>query len=215
VGLKQIAVLVVPATVGYLLLGDIIVAGLYQRGVFTPDDTFVVTLVLMAYTIGLPASTATRLFSSAFFAMQDTRTPARIAYLRVGVAALLGGLITLWVKFGNPEHVRYGPAGLALASGLTAWLEWGLLRARLRQQMPAVGVGRTLLIRLIALAAGAALLALGLAWVLPDWHPILVAIMVIGPYAILYLVLVQAFGIEAHLPLVGRFLRQRKPPGAP
>ncbi|MGH7468148.1 MAG: murein biosynthesis integral membrane protein MurJ, partial [Longimicrobiales bacterium] len=100
VGLKQIAVLVVPATVGYLLLGDLIVAGLYQRGVFTPDDTFVVTLVLMAYTIGLPASTATRLFSSAFFAMQDTRTPARIAYLRVGVAALLGGLITLWVKFG-------------------------------------------------------------------------------------------------------------------
>jgi putative peptidoglycan lipid II flippase len=210
-GLKQIAVLVIPSAVGYLLLGEVVVAGLYERGVFTPSDTFLVSLVLIGYTVGLPASTATRLFSSAFFAVQDTRTPARIAYLRVGVAALLGGLVTIWVKVVEPGHVRYGPVGLALASGLAAWLEWSLLRRKLRLRLPAIGLGRKLVAKLIAIAGVTALIGRGIAWLLPDWHPILIAALVIGLYGVLYLALVQVLGIHANIPLVSRFLPGRKP----
>jgi putative peptidoglycan lipid II flippase len=209
-GLQQIAVLVVPSAVGYIMLGDVVVAALFQRGVFSRSDTVLVTLVLIGYTVGLLASTATRLFSSAFFALQDTRTPARIAWLRVAVSAALGGLVTLWVKFGNDAHLQYGPVGLALASGLAAWLEWGLLRDRLHERLPGVGLGRTLVLKLIGVAVCAGLIARGIEFLLPSWPPVLVGVAVLTPYALLYLVLVHVLGIEVRLPLIGRFLPKRR-----
>ncbi|MEX2282374.1 MAG: murein biosynthesis integral membrane protein MurJ [Gemmatimonadota bacterium] len=210
-GLAQIAVLIVPSVVGYLLLGDVIVAALFERGEFTRDDTISVTLVLIAYSIGLLASTATRLMSSAFYAVQDTRTPARIAYLRVAVSAALGVLIILWIKFGNPGHARFGPIGLAAASSLGAWLEWSLLRRRLTSIARGIGLGRVLLIKLGAVALVAAAVARGITYVLPSGlDPILVAVAVLGPYAVIYLVVVHYLGIEARIPLIGRLLPARR-----
>jgi putative peptidoglycan lipid II flippase len=228
-GLAQIAVLVVPSMVGYLLLGDIIVAALFERGQFTRESTFIVTLVLIAYAIGLIASTATRLFSSAFFALADTRTPARIAWLRVAVSAALGGLVTLylvvpaWMPFGDRALLRFGPVALALASALGAWLEWYLLRSTLRTRLPGIGLGRALLVKLLGVAVGAALVARGLALLLrhvPDlqvWvvtisrHTIIGAI-VITLYAVLYLAVVHALGIETRIPLIGRFFKRSARP---
>src|SRR5690606_24769766 len=85
-GLRQIAFLVVPSVVGYLLLGDVIVAALYQTGDFGRADTLFIWLVLAGYTIGLLASTASRLFANTFFALGDTRTPAKFALIRVLIA---------------------------------------------------------------------------------------------------------------------------------
>jgi putative peptidoglycan lipid II flippase len=224
--LAQIAVLVVPSAVGYLLLGDIIVAALFQRGEFTADSTFLVTLVLFAYALGLVASTATRLFSSAFFALADTRTPARIAWLRVAVSAVLGGLATAylvapdWLPFGDRALLRYGPVALALASALGAWLEWFLLRRKLHLRLPGIGLGRVLVMKLFSVAVAAALVARAVSLLLRDlpdfrvWvvtisrHTIIGAI-VITLYAVLYLAVVHALGIEARIPLIGRFLKRR------
>jgi putative peptidoglycan lipid II flippase len=89
-GLRQMAVFVVPSVVGYLVLGDVIVGAMYERGDFVRADTLLVYLILAAYSIGLLASTATRLYSSAFFALHDTKTPAKIAMARVLVSVLVG-----------------------------------------------------------------------------------------------------------------------------
>jgi putative peptidoglycan lipid II flippase len=48
-GLRQMAVFVVPSVVGFLVLGDVIVAALYQRGRFLPIDTLITYLVLAGY----------------------------------------------------------------------------------------------------------------------------------------------------------------------
>ena len=207
-GLEQIAVLVVPSTIGYLVLGNIIVAALYQGGKFRERDTLLVTLILAAYTVGLIASTATRMFSSAFFALQDTRTPARIAYMRVTFAGIIGGLITLYVNRVNPAYKPYAPIGLAGATGVAAWLEWALLRKRLHARLRGVGLGRVILTKLLAVALGAALVARGIAFVLPHMHPIFRAVLVLVPYAAMYLGGVHLLGIPVRIPLVGRFLRR-------
>lgn len=209
-GLKQIAVLVVPSMVGYLLLADIVVGGIYQRGRFDGFETQLVSLILAGYTIGLLASTSTRLFSSAFFALQDTRTPARIAYVRVAFSAAIAGLITLWIRYVNPAHSPYGPVGLAAASGLAAWIEWALLRRRLHSRLHGIGVGRSLLLKLLGIAVAAALVARGIEVFLPDSSPLVVAAIVLPPYAVIYLGAVHFLGIDARIPLVGRFLRRRK-----
>ncbi len=213
-GLAQIAVLIVPSVVGYMLLGDIIVAALFERGQFSAADTISVTFVLIAYSIGLLASTATRLMSSAFFAVQDTRTPARIAYLRVSVSAAIGVLVILWIKYGNPSHARFGPIALAAASSIGAWLEWSLLRKKLTSIARGIGLGRMLLLKLGAVAAIAAVIGRGIAYLMPSGlDPILIGVAVLGPYAAIYLMAVHFLGIEARIPLIGRFLPKRKAKG--
>ena len=129
--LERITFLLIPSTLGYLVLGDVIVAGLLQRGDFRAADTFVVYAVLAAFALGVTASAGSRVLSQAFYALRDTRTPARIAYIRVGVSAVTG--IALMIPFDRLGFggLRLGAVGLALGASLGAWTENRLLHRRL------------------------------------------------------------------------------------
>lgn len=208
-GLAQIAVLVVPATVGYLVLGDVVVAALYQGGEFTRADTIKVALILGGYTIGLIASTTTRLFSSAFFALQDTRTPARIAYLRVAISAAVGAAVTVYARYVDRSMLPYAPIGLALAAGIAAWVEWSVLRSRLHRRVSGIGIGRKLLAQLIGVALVAALIGRGIEALTPDWRHVYRGLVVLGPFAAIYLITVHLLGIEARIPFIGRFIKRK------
>src|SRR5208282_1947242 len=91
-GLRQISFLVVPSVVGFLALGDVIVAGIYQSGRFTHADVTYVWGILAGSTVGLLASTLGRLYSSTFYALRDTRTPLRFAVIRIVLTTVLGYL---------------------------------------------------------------------------------------------------------------------------
>lgn len=206
-GLRQIAFFVIPTAFGYFVIGRYIIAALFQRGDFEAADTIWTHFILMGYTVGLVATTGTRLFSSAYFALQDTKTPAKFAAVRVGVAALLGATLMLVgqrvVVAGNP----LSPAGLALGSGLAAWLEWYLLRRELRRRigrtLPAAGVlGRMLGAALVASVAGYAVGA-----VLPPLDAILAAVLVVGSYGLVYLAVAGALGLPEVGRTVARFRR--------
>ena len=70
-----------------------LVAGLYRAGEFGAADVRIVWLILIGYSLGLLASTATRVYQSAFFALRDTATPARVALVRVLVALVAGAVL--------------------------------------------------------------------------------------------------------------------------
>ncbi|HET7134053.1 MAG TPA: lipid II flippase MurJ, partial [Gammaproteobacteria bacterium] len=127
--LRRVAFYVVPSFVAFVAIGDVLVAGLYRVGEFGAADVTVVWLVLVAYSLGLLASTATRVYQSAFFALRDTRTPARVATVRVLTAAVAGAALMLQLEpvtaFGvtvpagllagaNVAGVPLGPVGLAV-----------------------------------------------------------------------------------------------------
>ncbi|MGH7446464.1 MAG: murein biosynthesis integral membrane protein MurJ, partial [Longimicrobiales bacterium] len=157
-GLRQMSVFVVPSAVGYLALGDIIIGAMYQRGEFARGDTILVYLILAGYSIGLLASTATRLYASTLYALHDTKTPAKIALVRVILSALLGGTFMMLLE---PITVRgitislgpgftilgrpIGAAGLAAGTGLAAWVEWTLLRRAVDRRIGSVAAGSVLL----------------------------------------------------------------------
>ena len=208
--LRRVYFYVIPSFVGFLLLGDIIVAAIFQTGEFDRADTLLVYTVLAGYTLGLLASTATRVFSSAFFALHDTRTPARIAALRVAVATGVGFL--LMVQFERVElfGIGVGPGllaewrigdqplgavGLAAGAGIAAWMEWGLLFRSLRGKVGAVGAGWGTIGRMFAAALAAAAAGWGVRFILPPVHPIALAVLVLGMYGIVY------FGVAALLGL--------------
>ena len=73
----------IPSVVAFVVLGRTLVAALYQTGRFGDDDTRYVWYILVGSAVGLLAATLGRLYSSAFYALRDTRTPLRFAVLRV------------------------------------------------------------------------------------------------------------------------------------
>jgi putative peptidoglycan lipid II flippase len=87
---RRVAFFVVPSLVAFVALGETFVAGLYRVGEFTAADATVVYFVLAAYSLGMLATTTTRVYQSAFFALRDTKTPARVAGFRVLVSAAAG-----------------------------------------------------------------------------------------------------------------------------
>jgi putative peptidoglycan lipid II flippase len=96
------AVFVVPSAVGYLLLGDVIVGAMYERGDFVRADTLLVYLILGGYSIGLLASTATPLLLRVLRAAGHAHA-GRIAVLRVATSAVLGGTLMVLLE---PVEVR-------------------------------------------------------------------------------------------------------------
>ena len=111
-GLRQIAFFIVPSAMGFLALGDVIAAGLFQTGKFHAQDSTYVWGILAGSAVGLLASTLGRLYSSTYYALRDTRTPLRFAVVRVALTGGLGYLcaIPLPVWIGARSAVGRGGA---------------------------------------------------------------------------------------------------------
>ena len=170
--LERIHFLLVPSVAAFLLLGDVFIGGLYQRGEFRSTDTPVVYAVLAAYALGLLASSGSRVLSSAFYALRDTRTPARMAYLRVLVSLAVGiSLMFPLDRFASGE-LHYGATGLALGASAAAWLEYALLRMRLARVLGPHGPAPSVRGRILAATALATLAAVGSKWILGSTVPL-------------------------------------------
>jgi len=160
-GIRRLAFFVLPSAFALAALGQPIVAAVFQTGRFGPEDTALVTGVLAAYAIGLPAQASVKLLASGFYAQGDTRTPVRIAALSLAVAAGAAFTLMQWL----------GPAGIALGSSVGAYLNMSLNYGGLVRR-----VGRPLAqpelrsLWTAILSATVATLA-GLATALPGWGP--------------------------------------------
>ena len=160
VGAARVLLFLVFALVAFVTFGRPIVGALYQRVNFTADDTYVVWLVLAAYSLGIVAAGLSRLLQNTCYAAGDVKGPARIAAIRLVFAALgglvlmiqldrvavidgeltrLGDLPAFWILDsgirGAGDARRLGAVGLALAAAVAAWLELGLLRRRVRRRL--------------------------------------------------------------------------------
>lgn len=148
--LSAMSFLVVPTFVGYLALGFGIVGAIYRRGEFEIVDNWLVFLILAAYSLGLLASSASRLLQSVFFSLGDTRSPAAIAVARLVLAAGVGfvlmtlldrltvddALPSAWLGElpDDGQTLRLGAVGLALGAAVGSWFELTRLLGRLRRR---------------------------------------------------------------------------------
>jgi putative peptidoglycan lipid II flippase len=193
--LRRVAFFLIPSTLGYLALGDVIVAALYQTGSFGPAHSLVTWGVLAAYTLGLTASASSRVLSSAFYALRDTRTPARVALVRVVLSAAVGfALMTPLDRFGFAT-LHLGAAGLALGASVAAWMEYVLLRRALGSRIGSHGPGSGPLARMTLAGALAAAAGVGLQLVLPPAHPLVTALETLVPFGVVYLASASVLGV--------------------
>ena len=230
-GIRQVAFFVVPTTVAFVLIGRVIVAALFQHGgEFTQQTSLLVWYILIGSSLGLLVSTMSRLYSSAFYALHDTRTPFRIAVARVFFGAALalhfaftiGGVFPKALTFfglplpAMPEGaLSLGVVGITTASAVAAWVEFILLRRALRRK---IGKGESKVsfmtrIWASAVVAGAAALAFDavarpkLAGRVPLAH-IVEALGVCGVFGVVYFAAAYALGVHEVRATLSRFRRR-------
>jgi putative peptidoglycan lipid II flippase len=185
--LKRVAYFLVPSTFGYLLLGDVAIAALFETGQFGAEETLVTWGVLAAFSVGLPATASSRALSSAFYGLRDTKTPARIAAVRVAVSLIVAVLLMLPLDRYGVGELRFGAAGLALGASCGAWLEYAMLRRALRERIGEHGPGPRSILKLSLVASVAAAAGVALQVVAPPAHPIVVGLETLIPFGIIYL----------------------------
>jgi len=228
--LARMTFYVVPTIVGFVVVGDL----LYGL-ILAPLPSRLVWFVLIGSSVGLLSNTASRLLQSALYAAGDTRAPARFAIMRVVLAAMLGAALMLQfdrvelsqsgfalsgslpaftplppeARATDPDSaLRLGAVGLALAAGMSSWLEFALLRRYLvRRRGLAVRVGGGALLRTVVpgMVAGAA--GIGVRLVVAGM-PLLWQVLAVGTtIVVMYAALAYAVGLPEAARL-GRALRR-------
>ena len=127
--MRLVFFITVPAMVGLIVLRESIVALLFQRGAFSAEATRLTASALLYYAIGLWAFAAVRIVVNVFYALQDTRTPVKIALVTITANVILGVIL-----MGPMGH-----CGLALALSLAMMLYLVLLIGALRSRLGALG----------------------------------------------------------------------------
>jgi putative peptidoglycan lipid II flippase len=149
-GLRLTFIFAAPAAVALALLSVPLVATLFHYGRFGEHDLWMTRQALIAYSVGLLGLILVKVLAPGFYARQNIRTPVRIAIVTLIATQLMNTALIVPLKH----------AGLALAIGLGACLNAGLLYRQLRQHgiyRPQPGWG------LFALKIAAALAAMALA----------------------------------------------------
>jgi putative peptidoglycan lipid II flippase len=115
--------LTVPAAVALAVVPHPIVSVLFERGAFHAEDTRNVANALAIFALGLPSFVMIKVFSPAYFAREDTRTPMRYAVVSLS-ANTVGSVVLFWLFrwLGYMPHL-----GIAVATTLGGWLNALLL----------------------------------------------------------------------------------------
>lgn len=195
-GLRQIAFFVIPTIVGFVALGGVIVSAIYETGRFSRRDSDYVWAILACASVGLLATTLARLYSSTFYALQDTRTPMRFATFRVFANVVLGILLALRAPAWVGLDARWGAAGLTLASSACSWMELALLRAALVRRIGVPARDRRFLFKLLLCATVAALAGISLVQLLGRTVPVLIAGLAVSVFALIYFYAARFLGVR-------------------
>jgi putative peptidoglycan lipid II flippase len=210
-GLHRIAFFIVPSSMAFLALGDVITAVLYQTGRFVQADTTFVWGILAGSAVGLLASTLGRLYSSTYYALHDTRTPLRFAIVRVVLTTVLGYFCSLQLPRMLGIDPQWGVAGLTASAGIAGWVEFALLRRSLNRRIGRTGLPSSYVIKLWLSAGIGAGLGWGLKVLVGHRHPLIVAVIVLGGYGVTYFGVTSLFGIGEARRVISRVLRMLRP----
>ena len=195
-GLRRIAFFVIPSAVAFLILGDIVVALVFQSGKFRRGDVMDVWAVLAGSAVGLLATSLGRLYSSAFYALLDTKTPLRFAIVRVSLTAILGVICALFLPHWLGIDQKWGAAGLTASAGVAGWVEFALLRRALAKRIGKTSLAPSFAIQLWSVAVCGAAIAYFIKLGVGTAHPILLAALTLPVYGAIYFAGTALLGVS-------------------
>lgn len=207
-GLNRIAFFVIPSAVAFLLIGDVLAAVLYSSGRFNLGAAAAVWAALAGSAVGLLATSLGRLYSSAFYALLDTKTPLRFAVIRVALTTALGFVFALWIPHWLGLDFRWSVAALTATAGVSGWVEFFLLRRALSERIGYVSIAASDAVKLWGVAAVAGIAGFAVKYAIGLAHPRLSGVLILAMYGSIYLGGTYRLGIEQSRQTVTR-LRAR------
>lgn len=146
--LRSVFFVLIPSTLGLIVLAKPIVHILFERGEFTAYSTQITSYALIFYAIGLSAYGGIKILVNAFYSMQDTITPVKVASFSLILNIILN-LILMWpLKIG----------GLAFATSISAIVNFILLYLFLKKKIGSLGL-RKIILPLLKMALASLLMA--------------------------------------------------------
>ncbi len=119
----------IPSMIGLIVLGQPIIKLLFEHGSFNAQGTSLTALALAFYALGLIFFAGVKIGASAFYALQDTKTPVKIAMAAMVLNTVLNIILMRFLRVG----------GLALATSIAAAFNMAALIYILRQRIGALG----------------------------------------------------------------------------
>jgi putative peptidoglycan lipid II flippase len=131
---RLVSFISVPAMVGLIALKTPIINLLFQRGLFDYSSTQKTAFALLFYSVGLWAIAGSRTIVPAFYSLQDTWTPLKIALICLGANVVLIAILIYPLKHG----------GLALATSLSSTLNLILLSWKLNLKLGKIDIRKNI-----------------------------------------------------------------------
>lgn len=123
-GLGSVIFIGIPAGAGLISLGQPAIELFFQRGAFTTTMTTRTAVVLSAYSLGIWAYCAHQVLGRAFYSLEDSLTPMKVAFGIVVLNLILNFTLIWWLAV----------AGLALATAISTTVQCAVLYALLLKQ---------------------------------------------------------------------------------
>ena len=206
--IERVSFFILPSAAAFFVIGDSIVALLYQTGRFTQSDVKYVWAVLAGSTIGLLAAATGRLYASAFWALRDTRTPLRFAIVRVATTAGLGWFLAFPVTSWLGIPARLGLIGLTASAGMAAWVEFLLLRSSLNRRIGWTGLQLSTISKILISALASAAVAFAVKYWVQAMHPLPAGFLVVLVFGLLYFAVARLMRIPEAVQLLQALNRQ-------
>lgn len=128
--MRMVFFIVLPATAGLAALALPLTAVLFQRGQFSGQEAAQTAITLLGFLAGLWASAGVKQTVPVFYALQDTKTPVKVAALSLVVYASLALL----------SYRSLGTLGLALAVSGSSLVNFVVLVLLLRLRLGLLGL---------------------------------------------------------------------------
>ena len=125
-GLRLVVFIGLPASLGLILVRDVLTGVVFQGGLFTSGDTSEVGFILLGYGTAVWAYSMTQVLTRAFYAVDDMKTPVKIAVRMVALNVTLN-VILIWTPLGT--------AGLAWSTAFCAVIQVGVLMRVIRKHV--------------------------------------------------------------------------------
>ncbi|MFA6130473.1 MAG: murein biosynthesis integral membrane protein MurJ [Candidatus Omnitrophota bacterium] len=147
-GLRVIFFALLPTSAIFMVLAHPLVSTLFGGGRFDFNSSFLTSNALFFYSIGLCAYGGTKILQSCFFALKDTFTPAKIAFLALIMNIVFNAILMFPLKIG----------GLALATSISGIISFLFLFLSLSKRLSGFG-GRKIFYSFLRILAASSCMA--------------------------------------------------------
>ncbi len=185
---KKLNFFIIPTVVCFIALGDILISTLFQTGQFTNETTLYVWSILIASSFALLGQTKSRVLSSSFYAIKDTKTPMKVAFIRVALTTILGIIFALFL----PEFLgikgNYQASFLAFSFSIAASIEFFILKTLLEKKLNnKIHEAWTQILKLAIVSVAASLVAFCIKFsAVNNWHVLFRGVIILGTYGIAF-----------------------------